>query len=125
VLISQKLPDLTINGILGRSAICPIKNKTWPWFRETESLLEYKQHAFGLAPLGVLFLDKICIDIITDSEFDNIYSKNIFSELRLPTILNSRGINISSYVMPNVKWHETPFKAHEPSIYHCVKTKIV
>lgn len=120
VLVSQKLPDIKINGILGKHIISP--NKKWFWFKEKKRLKEYEKYSVGLSPLGVLFMCKNCVQQIVDQKFDIIYQQDIFSELRLPTILNSKNIQISSYSLPNVSWKSVKYKTL-PSIYHPIKSK--
>lgn len=123
VLVSTKLPDIDINGLYAKNVRKPDTDPNWPWFKEIESLGSYKNYAIGVAPLGVLFMDKQCINTIIDPEFDDIYSKDIFSELRLPTILNSRNIPISKYDFPDVVWTPTTYDKNKPGIYHAIKTK--
>jgi hypothetical protein len=122
VLVSQTLPSIQVDGLIGKNVKYRDKNPKWPWFKEIDRLDNYSQYSIGVAPLGVLFLNKECLEILLDSEFDDLYQKDIFSELRLPTILNSRNIKISSYFLPDVEWYQMPVKTN-PGIYHSVKTK--
>lgn len=124
VLVTQKLPDIKLVGAMGKHIHKPTKNNGWKWFKEINKLEEYKKYAIGIAPLGILFIDRGSILSLIDSKFDDIFNKNIFCELRLPTILNSLDINISQYPMPNVQWHPVKY-TNQKSIYHAIKKRIV
>lgn len=54
--------------------------------------------------MGIHFINKSSIEILLNNKFDQIYKKNIFCEIRLPTVLNSQNISITEYDMPYV-WH--------------------
>ena len=122
VLITQKLPDLNINGLLGKNIQY---QNNWYWFKESHLLGKYQQYSIGITPLCILFMDQKCIDAWIDPEFDVLYSSDIFCELRLPTILNSRGIKISRIPLslPNVSTLKSQYK-NIPDIYHPIKEKI-
>lgn len=122
VLVTQKLPDIQIDGLMGKYVRTISSDPSWPWFKESRRLDMYKKHAIGVAPFGVLFMNKKCLDVIIDPEFDAIYNKDIFCELRFPTAINSKNINISTYHLPDVEWYSMSVKK-QPGIYHCVKNK--
>lgn len=120
VLVSCKLPDININGLFGKDVIT--RDQNWVWFRDCYKLSKYKNYAIGLSPLAVLFMDKITLTTWTSDEFDAIYTKDIFSELRLPTLLNSKNISINSFPMNNVDWRNIiKYNSSIPDIYHPIK----
>jgi hypothetical protein len=121
VLVNTKLPSQKITGLIGKQIYYPKNN--WYWFSEINLLEDYKQYALGIVPFGVLFMDKKSIDVLLDSRFDFLFNKNIYSELRLPTILNSRNIKINSLFMPHVSYLPVHFM-NEQHIYHPIKSKI-
>lgn len=122
VLVKQKLPDTQIIGLQAKNIIKP--NRKWWWFKDKYKLEHYSKYALGAAPLAVLFMSARCIDILLESSFDCLYQKDIFSELRIPTILNSRNITITSYSMPNVDSKKTMLKS-EAGIYHPIKYNVL
>lgn len=123
VLITKPLPDICVHGLMCNNI--QHSYQEWYWFKESKLLsAKYEKFKIGVTPLCVLFMDQYCIDTIIDSEFDPIFSANIFCELRLPTILNSRNINITKYSMPNVNSLKTTYDENIPDIYHPIKQKI-
>jgi hypothetical protein len=124
VLVTQQLPLLDNTGLKAANVITLTNKPRWWWFKDRHKLGKYKQFAIGVAPLGVLFMSNNCIDILLDSEFDYLYNKDIFSELRTPTILNSRGISITKYHLPYVHWKKTTLKSN-PGIYHPIKYNVL
>ena len=122
VLITKPLPDLCFDGFVCKNIHRHSKN--WYWFKESKLLGKYEEFKIGITPLAVLFMDQNCIDTLIDKEFDSIFSADIFCELRLPTVINSRKINISTYHMPNISASKTIYNSNIPDIYHPIKEKI-
>jgi hypothetical protein len=120
VLITKELPDIKITGIVGKNI--QDSNTDWYWFRESSLLRQYEINKIGITPFAVLFMDQNCIDTWIDHEFDPLYCSDIISELRLPTLLNSKNIKISKISMPNVSATECTYK-HIPDFYHPIKEK--
>lgn len=122
VLVSKTLPNICVEGLIVKQINNPRINPKWYWFKQLNSLEKYSKYAMGITPLAVMFMNKQCIDILLDKEFDTLYDKDIFCELRLPTILNSKNIKIIKYPLPDVDWNDTVFTL-KPSIYHPIKIK--
>jgi len=122
VLVSSPLPNIKINGFVGRNLQKPNINK-WLWFKEIDRLGKYKNYAMGAAPFAIQFFDKNSIEAWTSDEFDSISSQDIFCELRLPTIMNYAGIAMSEHLLPNVEWYNIQHKKI-PGIYHAIKYDI-
>lgn len=124
VLVTEKLPSSKIVGLQGADVITLRNKPRWNWFKDLHKLGQYKSYAIGVAPLAVLFMNIECVNIWLDSEFDHLYEQDIFSELRLPTILNSRKVPINKYHLPKVHWKHTRLK-QEPGIYHPIKYNVL
>lgn len=122
VLITQQLPNIYISGLQATN-VHSITNTKWIWFKDKHKLGEYIDYAIGVSPLAVLFMSIECVDILLDHEFDHLYDHDINSELRIPTILNSRGISITKYSMPYVHWKKTHLTKN-PGIYHPIKYNV-
>lgn len=125
VLITEKLPNIYIDGFIGkRKKTLPKHKNTWPWFKEKSKLCEFEKYAVGMAPLAVYFINRSSLETILDSKFDYIFNQDIFGELRLPSVLNSQNINICEYPMPFVFSYPISFKI-ESGIYHPIKNKYI
>lgn len=131
VLCKMELPnDFPLgNEIIVKEHI-PYNQETfaWWWFSEYNKLLEYKPYACGIQPLGVLFTSKDCLVKILDSKLDKIFKRNIFCELRFPTVCNYLGIKINTFTQPQLEFIRTrPDYSKEITefkmgyIYHPVK----
>jgi len=123
VVVTIPLPDIAVNGFVGRN-LQRLNINQWVWFNEINRLGRYKPYAMGSAPFCVQFMDRQCINRWVDQEFDDIYSEDIFCELRLPTILNYANVNMSEYSMPYVEWHVMEYYKDIPGIYHAIKHKV-
>jgi hypothetical protein len=121
VVISQKLPDLKVKGLIGKN----IQNygSGWYWFCDSKKLGPIEKYRIGITPFALLFMDQQCIDYWIHYEFDPLYVCDIISELRLPSLLNSKNIPITTYPMPNMSATVTQF-SNTPGMYHPVKQKI-
>lgn len=123
VLVNAPLPPFKVKGLIAKDKHIYYSGNRWHWFCERNLLEQYIQYAIGIAPLGVLFMNKKCIEILLDNQFDSLYNKDIYSELRLPTILNSKQVSIGMHPMPNVSYLPMTF-TNKRSIYHPIKSKI-
>lgn len=101
VLVTMELPAISIDGLYCKNIQYP-SNSNWYWFNQSKLLRKYEPYRIGITPFAVLFMDQKCIDVLLDNEFDPIFSCNLFCELRLPTVLNSKNINITRYPMPHI-----------------------
>lgn len=123
VLITSALPNILVDGFVGRNLQKPGINK-WLWFKEIDRLGKYKNYATGAAPFAIQFFNKNAIDVWTSEEFNDIFLEDIFCELRLPTIMNYANINISEHLLPYVEWYPAKYNKDVPGIYHAIKYKI-
>lgn len=130
-LCNMELPtniELT-NEILVKESISYAKHPSWFWFKDIDKLGEYKEYAHGLQPLGVILIDKESLSQILDQRFDKIFNTSIFSELRLPTVLNSLRVTIKQINDDRFKFIRThPAFDSEITeislgIYHPIKNK--
>lgn len=66
--------------------------RSWKAFEEADSLPEeMRQLAIGIEPLAALLMRREGLDKICQSRFDGVFSKDIFCELRLPTVVRFAG----------------------------------
>lgn len=123
VLMSSPLPDIKINGLMAKDVQHPNSDREWFWFKEIYRLKSIKKYAIGISPLAVIFMDQLSIDTWINKEFDDLCNSDIFSELRLPSLLNSKNIPISIYKMDSVEWNKIDY-SDKPDIYHPIKKEI-
>lgn len=123
VVVSTKLPDTNIDGFVGRN-LQILGTNEWLWFNEIDRLGKYKDYAMGAAPFAVQFMDKKCVDIWMSEEYDDIFSQDIFCELRLPTVMNHAGVKMSEHLLPYVEWHPMQYNKNIPGIYHAIKDPV-
>jgi len=123
VLITINLPNINVCGFIGKHLQRPGINE-WVWFNEIDRLGKYKTHAMGAAPFAIQFMDKEAVNTWMSNEYDDIYAKDIFCELRVPTIMNYAGIKMSEYSLPFVEWHTIKYNKNIPGIYHAIKYAI-
>lgn len=123
VLVNMSLPSFKVKGLIAKDKHIYHPRNRWHWFCEMGLLESYRRYTVGISPLGVLFMNKKCIEVLLDNEFDFLYNRDIYSELRLPTILNSKQIPIGNQSMPNVSYLPVDF-TNQNTIYHPIKSKI-
>ena len=115
-LVTAPLPDIHPAGLTGRE----IKGEGWRWWGERQFLPEYPQHWIGVVPLGVTFWNAAALDALADPRYDEAYARDVFCELRTPTICRHAGFPVEIVDLPGVRWHAvTP--GEEAGIYHAVK----
>lgn len=123
VFVNQELPNISVSGLFCKEhKIYGVHE--WNWFKEIFQLGEYKTYAAGIVPLGVMFADQKCVQTIISPEFDDLYEKDIFCELRIGTILRSKNIEVTEYSMPNVFWDGYYQPINQKSIYHPMKLAV-
>lgn len=125
VLFTKELPThLNLkNKILTRTRHLYSKDRDdWNWFREISQLDDFQKSACGITIMGCLLFDKTFLDIWLNQEFDPLYKKDIFCELRLGTIMNHSNIEWDTYssFMPEVRFN-CCFKPEILGYYHPVK----
>ena len=115
-LVTTALPDVWPAGMLGKD----LKDEGWHWWGERAALPELADHWCGVAPLGVTFWNAAALDAIAAEEYDEIYARDVFCELRTPSVCRKAGFPVESISLPGVRWY--PVKAGTvPGIYHAVK----
>lgn len=79
--------------------------------------------AAGLMPLGVVLIHRHALDSLCDPSLDAVFASDIFSELRLPTVIQSLGYSLASLNLP---FCDTIPKSPGllPGIYHPVKSSV-
>lgn len=93
----------------------------WWWWQEIPRLnLLPEQEAKGLVSLGCYFMKRWVLDAISKDKWNALYSKDIISEMRFPTIANIEGAKIGEIELPFVH-HSTMTYTGEKQIYHPIK----
>jgi hypothetical protein len=116
VLVTQELPDVWPEGVLAKE----LKGAGWRWWGECERLPEFRRHWCGVAPLGVSFWNAAALDAIADAKYDEVFARDVFCELRMPTICRAAGFPVQAMSLPGVRWYPVSPRA-APGIYHAVK----
>lgn len=126
VLITKKLPHLLDNSDLcGNTLMSYVNESRWDWFRERDRLnLKADNEAVGLVPFAFLCMKRDVLDDICSNKWDSVYEKDIFCELRFPSIVRNSGYNISSYNLDtihfcNINTNNVNFEI--PGYFHSVK----
>lgn len=113
-----------IPGLEGAALRIPTRDaRSWPVFEEVAGLPErMRPHAVGIAPLSVVMLSREALDAISGEEFDEAFSRNVFSELRLPTAVRVAGHEVDGNPrLVNVTCGPSFHPGEVPGIYHPVK----
>ncbi len=93
----------------------------WWWWPEIPRLdLLENEKATGLISFGAFFMRRWVLDSICKPRWDEVYKKDIVSELRFPSIAGVEGARVGEIHLPFVEWHETAL-GDEPGIYHGIK----
>lgn len=119
-----------LNGRAGMAAAhlaSPIRDgRRFAPFRETNRLpAEIRHLAIGAIPMGVVGLTRAALNGICETRWDSLYQADVFSELRLPTVVRACGFE----VIRHPQWNRvgtTPFMPGpgETGIFHPVKTEL-
>lgn len=128
VYVNTLLPDITKDNFLyGKNYINYKENHNWMWFDDKylNKLKHLRPYACGLAIFGLYFMSKNVLEILLDKQYDFLYKEDMNVELRFPTIMNSAGVEVMGYNMPNIYLpaHAPPnfFDPNKPDFYHPVK----
>lgn len=115
--------DFDSNGIICKN-IREFGKDKWVWFEESEKFPDhFKNKIKGLYPLSVILFHRSSLDFIIREEFDDIFSKDIFCELRIATILNYGNFEIrGNQRLPDVQLVQSKNHLKYPGIFHKVKT---
>lgn len=124
--VRKFIPPLATDcGIAAASIVTPVTaiRSYWPFEDIFRLPREMQGLACATAPLAVLLISRAALDAVLSTEYDAIFSADIFCELRLPTILRYAGFGVAAMDLPNV--HCTPCRPTEPGIWHPVKTSVL
>lgn len=122
VLVTCELPELPEGSeVASKTVATLITNRGWHWFREIPRLGQ------GITPVGVvpfafILLRREVLDFLVSSQWDHLYDKDIFSELRFGSIAASQ-FSCSAIDLPHVSWNRTTFDGGS-GIYHPVKFSV-
>ena len=121
----EVLPELPRGvGIAGARVMSRIRDRRtfWPFCEIDRLPLPMRPLSVALAPLAVLVIARTALDLILMTEFDDLFSSDIFCELRLPTAIRMGGMQAAGMTLPYV--HVTPMAVDDcpAGIYHPVKS---
>lgn len=111
--------DSSFEGVVGNKI--HTTGDRWQWFAESNRLY-LGMKPIGLSPLCVLMMDRYALEDLIQPCFDALYSKDIFCELRLPSVLNHTNNKISELDLPTIL--SSPVTPNGPGIYHSVKQPV-
>ena len=101
--------------------------RSWAGFREIERLpAELHDAAIGIEPLGVVLLSRAGLDSLLWTRYDEVFSADIFCELRLPTVIQHAGgdVGFCPRLADVGNWPTFPRRG-ERGVWHPVKTEVV
>jgi len=102
----------------------PQTSPQWEWFGWHGARLPERLRPFaaGIAPLNGVLLSRRALQAVADSPLP----KNVFSELRLGSLLRSNGIALTPFSQQKARnndWHPNLISvSNEPGFYHPVKS---
>lgn len=118
VLVTCALPDIGVSGIAGAQVKRP--GDEWYWWPDMWKLGGTRRYVTGVVPMGVTFFSRAALDLIAGSGWDHLYDRDIFCEMRVPSIIRACGLPVIQVDLPNVGTN--PIRAGAgPGIYHPVK----
>jgi len=123
--LQTTIPPLATDcGIAAASILTPVTaiRSYWPFEDIFRLPPEMQGLACATAPLAVLLISRAALDAVLSTEYDAIFSADIFCELRLPTIIRHAGFGVAEMDLPNV--HCTPCRPTFADIWHPVKTPV-
>lgn len=98
-------------------------NPHWKWFinGEVDNIPpEDRLYAAGIVPFTCTMFSHAALQNIVG----NVYRRDIFSEMRLGTIVNKLGLKFQQLPLPErstICWHEYPCQTNRPGLFHAVK----
>ena len=117
VLVTTALPDARdVLGVAGKDVMV---GDGWMWMGERDRL-EDGMFPVGIAPLGVSVFSREALDAIVNPRWDSLYEKDVFCELRTPSVVKTCGLPVDHIALPDVRWHRRKSDVR-PSIYHSIK----
>lgn len=99
---------------------------SWNWFSHIPNLPEdMKVHATGLAPLAVMRMSKVCLsEMFSHPLVETLYGREIFCELRLPTLAAACGHEPENHSGKLDNLHFYPVIPKGGGVWHCVKGRL-
>lgn len=130
VLVTQDLREVfparrVVPGLEGAALRTPVRDgRSWGVFEEVPRLPEaMRPHAVGIAPLSVVMLSRDALDAVCDPQWDDLFAADVFSELRLPTLVRFLGYPVQANArLLQVTCGPSFHPGNTPGIYHPVKT---
>jgi hypothetical protein len=99
----------------------------WNWFSQIPFLPEeMKPHATGVAPFAVVRISRVCLaDMFSHPLVEPLYGRDIFSELRLPTLAVACGYEPENHHGKLDNVHFNPITPESGiGVWHCVKERV-
>lgn len=122
VKINGCLPDWRGRGIAGKDIKTPHDHPDWHWWIEIAGLAGQGVRGAGVAPLGVLFVTREAMNRIAAPEWDHLFGKDLFCELRLPSAVASCDLPVEQVALPWVSDAASQIDRNLPGIHHPVKS---
>jgi hypothetical protein len=96
----------------------------WQWWQEIDALPEnLRVHAASLRPLAVVIASRQCLEAISAPTWDDVFRRDIFCELRLPTVARACGFQLAALpCLAHVEHFPIPHPGTAPGVWHQVKT---
>lgn len=122
----EKFDKTPVNGVEGKYILPYKTNKDWHWFQEIDRFPSKFEGCFvGVVPLGVIRMSKNLLNEIIKPEYDSLYDKDIFCELRTPTLANYLGYSIlGNDSLEMVHWKPVDYDGGM-DIYHSIKESLI
>ena len=124
VTLTKILPVSPAHMVGAWMATAVRDGRSWAPFREIGRLpRSIHHHAVGIWPMAVVLFSRACLDSIADPKWDDVYAKDIFSELRTATIVRASGCTVGTcdlWAEVTVWPRSVPHDAQ--GIYHPIKS---
>ena len=80
--------------------------------------------AVGVEPLGCMLLTRGALDALLDPIHDPLFNADVFSELRLPSVVTACGYQVSAMDLPHLATTPMTVPAGAKGIFHPVKNTV-
>lgn len=125
VLVTKSLPMLSNNIDLAGKYIRNYNNThKWNWFDPTEIKELGNLIPFGIVPFCFFLVRRKCLEFICEEKWNEYFEKDIFCEIRIPSILYNNDFKIGTIDIPDINIGDPIIPKKEPGIYHPVKNAI-
>lgn len=126
VLLTKELPNLHIDKFYANLIKTPnIHGSNWSWFAENNKLKTIEPFSVGVVPLCVLYCSNSHLQKWLSAEYDWLYHEDIFCELRLGSIINHIGIQLTELRIGTIQSKPINLdKIKIGGIYHKVKQQV-